>query len=326
MVNILIRNLLRSTVLATALCGIAALAQTYPTKPVKIIVPFPPGGVLDSLVRAVGQRMQSSLGQSMFVENVAGASGNIGLSSCARAPADGYTICITTNDTISFNPFLFKKMPLDPATDLVPVQRLVWINGVLFTPASSGFKTLADALGAERQKPGSLNWGSFGVGSTSHLYLSWLNDNRKMAIAHIPYKGAAPLVQGALAGEVQLGFLASGILMPHISSGKIVPLAVVGDKRIEALPNVPTLPESGLDFYVRTWFGAFAPKGTPAAIVERLNAEMAKVLNDPGFQRETLATQGFRAAPTSTADFAGFLEEDRRSAALLVKTANVSMD
>ena len=326
MLTISMGSLLRAGILATAALGLTAFAQTYPSKPIKIIVPFPPGGVLDSLARGLGQRMQVAMGQPVIVENQAGASGNIGLSSCARAPADGYTICVTTNDTISFNPFLFKKMPLDPATDLVPVQRLVWVNGVLFTSVGSGFKTLAEAIAADRQKPGSVNWGSFGVGSTSHLYLSWLNDNNKTAITHIPYKGSAPLVQGALTGEIQLGFLASGILMPHISAGKIVPLAVVGDKRIDALPNVPTLPETGLDFYIRTWFGAFAPKGTPGPIVERLNTEMAKVLNDPAFQQGTLETQGFRAAATTSSDFAGFLKEDRRSAALLVKTANVSMD
>lgn len=326
MVTVPIRTLLRAGVLVAALGWLGASAQPYPAKPVKIIVPFPPGGVLDVLVRGLGQRMQAALGQPVYVENVAGASGNIGMSACAKAPADGHTLCVTTNDTISFNPSLFKKMPLDPAEDLVPIQRLVWINGVLFTSKSSGFKSLPDAFTAERDKPGSVNWGSFGVASTSHLYLSWLNENKKTTITHIPYKGAAPLIQGALAGEVQLGFLASGILMPHITSGKIIPLAVVGDKRIEALPNVPTLPETGMDFYIRTWFGAFAPKGTPVQVVERLNAEIAKVLNDPQFQRDVLDVQGFRVATTSTSEFASFLKEDRKSAALLVKIANVSMD
>ncbi len=326
MLTISIGSLVKAGVLAAATLGFSAFAQTYPSKSIKIIVPFPPGGVLDSLARGLGQRMQVAMGQPVIVENQAGASGNIGLSSCARAPADGYTICVTTNDTISFNPFLFKKMPLDPATDLIPVQRLVWINGVLFTSVGSGFKTLAEAISAERQKPGAVNWGSFGIGSTSHLYLSWLNDTNKISITHIPYKGSAPLVQGALTNEIQLGFLASGILMHHIASGKIVPLAVVGDKRISALPNVPTLPETGFDFYIRTWFGAFAPKGTPGEIVERLNSEMTKILNEQAFQLGTLEVQGFRSAVTTTSDFANFLKEDRRSAAMLVKTANVSMD
>jgi len=326
MFTISIGSLIRAGVVVAATLGLSAYSQTFPYKPIKIIVPFPPGGVLDSLARGLGQRMQAAMGQPVFVENQAGASGNIGLSSCARAPADGYTICITTNDTISFNPFLFKKMPLDPATELTPVQRLVWVNGVLFTSVGSGYKTLNEAIAAERQNAGSVNWGSFGIGSTSHLYLSWLNDNNKVAITHVPYKGSAPLVQGALTNEIQLGFLASGILMPHIISGKIVPLAVVGDKRIATLPNVPTLPETGFDFYIRTWFGAFAPKGTPSEIVERLNTEMAKALNEPTFQQGTLEVQGFRSAATTTSDFSNFLREDRRSAAMLVKTANVSMD
>lgn len=326
METIPIRKLLRALAVTTAFFGLAAWAQSYPTKPVRIIVPFPPGGVLDSLARALGQRLQTSMGQPVFVENIAGASGNIGMAKCAKSPPDGYTICITTNDTVSFNPFLFKNMPLDPAEDLVPVQRLVWINGVLFTSVSSGFKSLVDALTTDRQKPGSVNWGSFGMGSTSHLYLSWLNDNKKTSFVHIPYKGSAPLIQGALAGEVQLGFLASGILMPHITAGKIFPLAVVGDKRLEALPNIPTLPESGIDFFIPTWFGSFAPKGTPGPIVERLNAEIAKALNDRDLQQDFLDKQGFRVATTTPGEFSSFLKEDRRSAAQLVKIANVSMD
>lgn len=324
--RLLALRLTRLLLLAGATLAACAQAQPFPSKPVRLVVPFPPGGVLDSLARVLAERLQQGFGQPVLVENVAGASGNIGLAACARAPADGHTLCVTTNDTISINPYLFRKMPIDPAVDLVPVQRLVWINGVVFASAASGFRTLADAAAADKRQPGSVNWGSFGVGSTSHLYLSWLNANTKTGFAHIPYKGSAPLLQGALGNEVQLGLLASGILMPHIKSGKLVALAVVGDKRIDALPGIPTLPETGQNFYVQTWFGAFAPRGTPPDIVERLNAQIGRVLSDGALARDVLEPQGFRAATTSTADFAEFLKQDRRRGEILVKTANVSME
>ena len=322
----LIFALVRWLLILGAVLASSAYAQTYPTRPIRVIVPFPPGGVLDGLARVLAQRLQSSMSQPVIVENLAGASGNIGLAACARAPADGHTICVTTNDTISINPFLFKKMPIDPSVDLVPVQRLVWINGVVFASAGSGFRSWADAVAADKARPGSVNWGSFGIGSTSHLYMEWLNANGRSQFVHVPYKGSAPMLQGALGNEVQIGLLASGILLPHIKAGKLTPLAVVGNRRLEALPGVPALSEVGLSFYVQTWFGAFAPKGTPAPQLERLNAEITKVLADGALVRETLEPQGFRVATTSTPDFAEFLKTDRISGEMLVKAANVSID
>ena len=307
------------------LFGTPAMGQDYPSRPVKIIVPYPAGGVLDALVRSMAQRLQTKMGQTFIVENLPGASGNIGLAACGRAPGDGHTLCVTTNDTISVNPFLFSKLAFDPR-DLVPVQRLVNVDGVVFTSAASGLGTLGDALAAARAKPGTVPWGSFGIGSTSHLYMGWLNKDKGVEFLHVPYKGSAPLLQAALGGEVQVGMLASGILMPHFKAGKLKPLAVLGSKRLDSLPDVPAVKEGGVDFYVETWFGMFAPPGTPRAIVERLNAETAGILNDAGFRNEVLGPQGFRAATLSAGDFAQFLKQDRLVGEKLVSNTGVKLD
>lgn len=315
------------TLATLLLCTLATLAhaQDYPAKPVKIVVPYPPGGVLDAVVRTLAERLQAAMGQPFIVDNVPGASGNIGLANCGRAPADGYTICVTTNDTISVNPFLFSKLPFDPR-ELTPVQRLVHIDGVIFASTASGFSNLGDVFNAAAAKPNSVNWGSFGVGSTGHLYMGWLDKEKGIELLHVPYKGSAPLLQAGLSGEIHVGMLASGILMPHIKAGKIKPLAVLGKKRIESLPGVPTVSESGINFYVETWFGMFAPPATPRAIVDRLNAETARILNEPAFRTQTLAPQGFRPATLSPGEFASFLKEDRLIGEKLVKTTAVKLD
>ena len=304
----------------------ACSAQPYPSRSIRVIEPYPPGGVLDSLVRAVSQRLQDVLGQPFVVDNRPGANGNIGLDNCAKASPDGYTLCMTTNDSISINPFLYSKLPFDAARDLVPVAPLSWANGIFVTHPSIPASNLRELLALGKQKPGEITWGTWGNGSTSHLYLAWMNSETGAQITHVPYKGSAPLLQAMLAGEVSAGFLASGILMPHLKAGKLKPLAVMGAKRLDSLPNVPTLPENGVDFYIRTWFGTFAPSGTPAPIVERLNAHIGQVISDGSFQEKFLAPAGFEPAIMSTAQFAAYLKGDRENGAKLVRAANVKLD
>ena len=178
-----------SIALATVMlaCSIGVAAQSYPAKPVRIIEPYPPGGVLDSLVRAVAQKLGDNLGQPFVVDNRPGANSIIGMDACAKATADGYTICMTTNDSVSLNPFLYEKMPFDAAKDLAPVQRLAWVDGVIVAPPSFPAKNFRDALALAKQKPGAFTWGSFGAGSSSHLYLAWLNNETGSEIgrAHV---------------------------------------------------------------------------------------------------------------------------------------------
>jgi len=309
-----------------SLAATAAMAQTWPDKPVRIIVPYPPGGVLDSLVRSVAKQLQENLRQPVITENVAGAGGNIGMNACARAPADGYTLCITTNDSVSLNPFLYKSFPFDPVRDLAPVQRLVWVDGVIVATAPHPYRTFDALMTAARSRPESVSWGSWGYGSVSHLYASWFNSSLGAKMLHVPYKGSAPLLQAMLSGEVHSGFLAKGILMQHIKSGKLVPLAATAERRLDGLPDVPTLREVGVDFFIPAWFGAFAPVGTPAAVVQRLGTEIGKIVASPGME-PFLAAAGFRPAATATpAEFAEFLREDRARGEKLVKASNTVLD
>lgn len=325
----MIMSFIRKSILGAltiALATTAAMAQTWPDKPIRIIVPYPPGGVLDSLVRTVAKQLQESLRQPVITENIAGAGSNIGMNACARAPADGYTLCITTNDSVSLNPFLYKNFPYDPVRDLAPVQRLVWVDGVIVSTAPHGYKTLEALMSAAKARPDTVSWGSWGYGSVSHLYASWFNSSLGAQLLHVPYKGSAPLLQAMLSGEVHSGFLAKGILMQHIRSGKVIPLAATAERRLDGLPDVPTLREVGVDFYIPAWFGAFAPAGTPAAVVERLGAEIGRIVASPGLE-PFMATAGFRPAATETpAGFAAFLREDRVRGERLVKASNTVLD
>lgn len=315
--------------LAAALCTATIPSQAapgdYPTGPVRIILPFPAGGVLDGLVRSMAQGLQQRLGQSMIIDNQPGASGNIGLGACARAKPDGYTICMTTSDSVSINPFVIRSKQVDPRT-LVPVQRLAWIDGVIYTPASSGIASFQQLMDAAAKNPGAVSWGSFGVGSAAHLYMGWLEQEKKVKFLHVPYKGSSPLLQAGLGAEYQAGMLATGILTPYIRTGKLKPLAVLGNKRLAPLPDVPALSELGVKFYIESWFGAFAPPGTSTAIVERLNRELADIVNDPAFKEQSLAVQGMQPAATTRDDFARFLAQDRAKGEELVKVTGITVD
>ncbi len=297
----------------------------YPVKPVRVILPYPAGGVLDAIVRALAQQLQSRMGQSFFVDNQPGGSGVIGLGNCQRAAPDGYTICITTNDTISINPFLLKGTKFDPR-ELSPIQRLVSINGVIYATADSRFQSFQHMMGTAAAKPGTVAWGSFGTGSSGHLYMAWLGKERGVDFLHVPYKGSAPLLQAALAGEHSVGMLASGILTQHIKTGKIVPLAVLGNQRLVQFPNVPSLGEMGIKFSIETWFGAFGPPGTPRAVMDRLNQELTMIIQDPTFRKEFVEPQGLLPATMSVDQFVEFLKADRTQGELLVKMTGVQID
>ena len=311
---------------ALAIASFPVSGQTYPSRAVRVIEPYPPGGVLDSLVRAVSQRLQEATGQPFMVENRAGANGIVGLDACAKSASDGYTLCMTTNDSISINPFLYSQMPFDPAKDLAPVAPLAWANGIIVAHPSVPASNLRELLALSRQKAGAVTWGTWGNGSTSHLYLGWINSETRSDLTHVPYKGSAPLLQAMLAGEVSSGLLASGILMPHLKAGKLKALAVVGSQRSAALPDTPSLPENGLDFYVKTWFGTFAPAGMAAASVQRINTEIAKATGDAKFKAQFMTPAGFDPAIMAPAEFAAFLKEDREAGARLVRAANIKLD
>lgn len=315
--------------IATALLAAAsslASAQAWPTKPVRLILSSAPGLPPDVLARALAQNLQARYKQPFVVENKPGANSQIAMQACAAAPADGYTFCITTNDSLSVNPHLYSKLPYDAEKSFAPVAILAYPNSVVVANSALGLKTFKDVLAHSKQKPGTLNWGSFGVGSSSHLYMEWLRATAGLDVTHVPFNGPN-LVPAVLSNQVQLSYLAIGALKPHIDSGKLVPLAVAGSQRSPFLPNVPTLAEAGMgDFFVRTWFGMFAPAATPEATVQEMNRAALEIVNEPAFRAATMDVLTLTPGSGSLAETRAYLVKDRAAGAELVRVAKVRLD
>jgi tripartite-type tricarboxylate transporter receptor subunit TctC len=307
-------------VLFAALCVCAANAQapSFPSRAVRIIVPYPAGGVVDAFVRRIAQDVATSLNNPVVVENRAGANTMIGLAACAKAPPDGHTLCASSGDGMSFNPWLYGKLPYNADTDFVPVSQLVWVPGIIVASPNAPFDTVGAMVDQARAKPATLNFASFGVGSTPHLFLEWFRRRGGVDIVHVPYKGAAETLPAVMAGEAHATFVAMGIALPLIKAGRMKAIAVTTPARLPQLPNVPTLAEQQLDPKIRNWFGVFAPAGTPAPIVQRLGAVFAKAVHDPAIQSSFLVPQGYQPVGTSPAEFATFLAADRAEAKAIV--------
>lgn len=309
-----------------ALGAATSWSQAWPSKPVKILVAFAPGTPPDVLTRAVANRLQQQYGQTFVVENRPGGNTLIAMQACTTAPPDGYTFCVTSNDSTSINPHLFAKLPYDPDKGLSAVAILAWPNSVIVANSQLGVRQFKDVVALSKEKRGTLNWGSFGVGSSSHLYLEWIREKTGWDVTHVPFAGPN-LVPAALSNQVQLTYLAIGALKPHIDSGKLVPLAVAGFQRSPFLPNVPTFSEVGLgDFFVRTWFGLFGPAGVPEAIVQEFNKSAVAIVNDPAFRAATMDVLTLTPARESVAEMRAYLLKDRQDAADLVRAAKVKMD
>lgn len=318
---------LSSVLLALALAiPLSAPAQNWPTKPVKIIVTSGPGAPPDVMMRGLADRLQQQTGQPFIVENRPGANTRIGMQACAAAEADGHTFCFTTNDSVSINPHLFSKLPYDPDKSFEPVAILAWPHSVIVVGAQVGAKTFDDVVKMSKAKPNTFNWGSFGVGSSSHLYVEWIGARTGWSVTHVPYNSGRS-VSAALAGEVELTYLSIGALKPHIDSGKLVPIAVAGVERSKFLPDVPTFAEVGLgNFFVRTWFGLFAPAGTPSAAVAQMNKLSVAVVNDPAFRAKTMDVLTLAPGHETPAEMRAFLKKDREAGGELVRLANVKLD
>jgi len=304
----------------------AAQSQTYPAKPVRIIVPVSPGGALDTMARAISPRLSQALGQPVVVDNRPGANTIIGLEACARSAPDGYTSCLSNSDGISYNPHLHSRLPYDPPRDFAPVINIGYIETLFAAGASFPAGSVPELLELARSRPGTIAWSSFGNGSIGHLYIEWLKSRTGAQFIHVPYKGAAPALTALLAGEVQVSLVSAGQGIPQVKAGKIKPLAVIGSRRSAQLPEVPTFQELGLELQVRSWLGIFAPAGTPKEIVRRLNTEIAKILSDPAFREQNLTGRAIVPVGDSPENFADFLRADREIAARLVKIAGVRLD
>jgi tripartite-type tricarboxylate transporter receptor subunit TctC len=310
-----------------ALCGATgAAAQTYPAKPVRVVVPYPAGGVVDGLMRSVGQQFTETVGQPLIIDNKPGANTIIALEACAKSPPDGYTLCTSSADGMSFNPHLYKTLPYDPDHDFAPITQMVWVNGAIIAGAKVPYNTVAEMISVAKVKPGTINFASFGLGSTPQFYLEWFNKRARAEMVHVVYKGMAQILPALLSGEVDVTFTAMGIVLPQIAAGEMKALAVTNPERSPYLPNVSTLAEQGLDPKLRNWFGLFAPARTPQSILDRLSQEFVKALRSQRFQEQFLEAQAFDAVGNTPAEFGAFLKQDRANAQQVVAVTGIRLD
>jgi tripartite-type tricarboxylate transporter receptor subunit TctC len=312
--------------IAAAAVTFAAAAQDFPSKPIRLIAPFPPGGVLDVSARAVAAPLQESIGQSVIVENRPGSGGNIGTDSVARAAPDGYTLLVM-GDHNTIAPALYSKLSYDIVKDFAPITNLVVGSHVLVAHASLPIGSVKELIEQAKKRPGELSYASPGNGTAQHLGAEMLKVMAGVDIAHIPYKGGGQAIGDVVGGQVKLGMLGLAPVLPHLKSGKLKALGVTGRKRVAVLPDVPTIAESGLPgFETIQWYGIAAPAGTPPAVIQKLHAELVKAVRQPAVV-ERLAAVGMEVAPSaSPADFARFIREDMGKWPAVVKTAGAKVD
>ena len=289
---------LAAALLLCSLCA-AAVAQGYPTRPVRIVVGFPPGGGVDATARVVGQAMSQDLGQPFVIENKPGAAGTLGAADVARSAPDGYTLLVTPGGHAIYGA-IFKSLPFDTVKSFSWISNIVTVPFFVVVPGNSPFKTLADVIARAKAAPGTVTFGSAGQGTTHHLGIELLGIRTGTKFLHVPYRGDAPLVTALLAGEVQFGLATPTLVLDNIKTGKLRALAVATAERSSLLPDVATVDQAlGLSNYaVRTWFAMAGPAGMPASIVDRLNASLRKALASPQVQ-ERLASIGGKVDPTT---------------------------
>lgn len=318
---------LRLTLLAwagTALVG-NAIAQSYPDRPVHLIVHNTPGSAPDVLARFVGHRLTETWGQSVVVENRTGAAGVLAADALAKAPPDGYKLLVGGDGPITILPNLQKNLPYDARRDLLPVVPLGQIDFVLVAHPKSGLHSVGDFVRAAKAQPGRLNYASAGNGSALQFAMELLKQRAGVFATHIPYRGGPLGLQDVIAGQVDLMFIAIGPALPHIRSGRLVALATSGEQRNALLPDVPTVAETYPGFRAGTWFGLFAPAGTPQTVLDPLAAEVNRILRSPGARQE-LAAQGIEAASLSQQAFARQVSTEYTRYAQIVKTAGIKAD
>lgn len=318
------------------LAGLAALAMlaataaqaadVYPTKPVRIIVPFPPGGPADVLARTVGDKLAASLGQPVVVDNRPGAGGNIGMELAAKAPPDGHTLVLAPAGNLTVNPSLYRSVPYDVGRDFAPVTVIAAVPNVLVVNPQVPARDVAELIAYAKANPGRLNYSSPGAGSGAHLAGELLKSSAAIDIVHVPYSGIAPAVTAVVAGDVQMMFAAAPTALPQVTGGKLRALAVAGPKRIATAPALPTMDESGLPgFDVTSWYSIVAPTGTPPAVVDRLQKEIAKALEMPDVKAK-LAGLGAEPIANTPPEFAAMIRSETAKWGKIVKDANIKVE
>ena len=306
--------------------AVGASAQAYPTKPIRVVVPFPAGGTTDVLARAAAQKLTETLGQPAVVDNRPGAGGNIGAELVAKSPPDGYTLLMGTVGTHAINPGLYPKLPYDHVKDFAPVILVAGVPNVLVINPALPVNSVQELIAYAKANPGALNFASSGNGTSIHLSAELFKTMAGVQMTHVPYKGSAPALQDLVGGQVQLMFDNLPSSLALIKGGKLKALAVTSATRAAALPDVPTLAESGLPgFEASSWFGLLAPAGTPAPVIAKLNGEIAKWLATPE-AKEKLLAQGATAAGGTPEDFAQFIAAETAKWQKVVKESGAKVD
>ena len=312
-------------------CALVCTAPTYaqsdyPNKPIRLIVPFPPGGSTDIVGRVVAQKLSERLGQTVVVENRAGAGGTLGADVAAKAPADGYTLSIGTTSTHAVAAGAYSKLAYHPVRDFAPVSLVAVTPYLLVVNPQTGAKTLKELIALAKASPGKLNYGSAGIGSTTHLAMEMLKGVAQIDVVHVPYKGNAQTDLAVLANEIQTVFGSMPALLQHVKAGKLTPLAVGSAARSPALPEVQTVAEQGYPgFEVELWLGVFAPAGTPAPVIARLHREIATITATADF-KSAMEKNGAEAASNSPAQFLKMVGEEAERYTKVVKALGVKLD
>jgi tripartite-type tricarboxylate transporter receptor subunit TctC len=304
------------TCLLVGACALAALvaatahAQTYPSRPLRLIVPFPPGGSTDILARALGQKLSEGLAQPVVIDNRGGAGGTIGSEAAAKSSPDGYTIMMGHLGTLAVNVSMYKKLAYDPVKSFAPVCLMAMVPSVLVVNNALPVKSAEELIAYARANPGKLAYGSAGTGSTSHLTTEYFKLATGTDILHVPYKGVGPMLTDLVSGQLSMGLNGAPAVMPHVTSGRLRALAVSSLTRLPSLPDVPTLDESGLNgFEANGWYGIVAPAGTPGEIVRRLNSEVRRAMATPEL-RARLDAEGAIPSGGTPEEFGSFIASE----------------
>jgi tripartite-type tricarboxylate transporter receptor subunit TctC len=300
----------------------SVLAQDYPYKPIRMIVPYPPAGGTDIVARVVNEPLSTLLGQPIIIDNKGGAAGNLGTDLAAKAAPDGYTILFTLSSH-TINPKLYAKLPFDAEKDFAAVSLAAYIPQILVVHPSVPVNNIAELIAYAKSRPGKLNYASVGVGSPGHIAGELFKLKTGVDIVHVPYKGGGPAVSDTIGGQVQMLFVSMPAAWQHVKSGRLKAIAVASDKRSVTAPDVPTIAEQGVDCVVNSWYGALVPAKTPPAIVAQLNTAMVKVLRSPDV-RERLFAQGAEAASSSPAEFEHLIKDELKKWEYVIHEAKIT--
>ena len=320
--KITLKSLFKSALLATAVLGTSVSAATdYPTKPIRLVVPFSAGGTSDFLARTVAEKLGENLDTTVVVDNRPGAGGNIGSNVVAKADPDGYTLVLGTVGTHSINDSVYKEMPYDAVKDFAPISLIAAVPNILVANPSVKANSVQELIALAKSNPGAITFASSGNGSSIHLSGEMFKSLAGVDMLHVPYKGSGPAVIDLLGGQVDIMFDNMPSALPHVREGKLKALAVTPSERSQAAPELPTIAEAGVEGYsAAAWFGLLAPAGTPQDVVNKLNAEMVKILAMPDV-KERLAGQGAEAVSTSPEEFAEYIKAEQKKWADVVKAS-----